>query len=113
VRDFLAWFDAKRRGYFVVQRIRTELERAGLTTFPDFETAWIDAPIGFILSTEEEGEVAQRTEVPEAGPPDTEANSHRETEGQPFTFADPAYRIGQLQAANQRIISAKPDSTIT
>jgi predicted transcriptional regulator len=51
--------------------------------------------------------------VPAAGASDTEANSGSESEGQPFTFADPSYRIGQLRAANQRVVSAKPDNTIT
>jgi hypothetical protein len=46
-REFLSWFFAQRRGYWVVQSIRRELERAKLDTVPDFESTYIDETIGF------------------------------------------------------------------
>lgn len=35
VREFLTWFGAQRRGYWIVTGIRDELSRAGLQTEPD------------------------------------------------------------------------------
>src|SRR5687768_16282293 len=47
VRTFLSWFGAQRRGWQIVHYIREQLAEAGLKTVPDFESRWIDAPIGF------------------------------------------------------------------
>jgi hypothetical protein len=47
VRAFLLWFEAERRGYRVLRRIRNALRHHGLTTSPDFEWAYIDGPITF------------------------------------------------------------------
>src|SRR5258708_5739766 len=44
-REFLSWFQAQRRGYWIVRSIREELEKAQLQTVPDFESAYIDALI--------------------------------------------------------------------
>ena len=45
VRDFLRHFGAERRGAAKVEAIRLILDSLDLTTEPDFETEWIDAPI--------------------------------------------------------------------
>lgn len=42
IRDFIAHWGAKRRGYWYVEAIRADLEAAGLTTVPSFEVGWID-----------------------------------------------------------------------
>lgn len=42
IRDFIAHWGAKRRGYWYVETIRADLEAAGLTTVPSFEVGWID-----------------------------------------------------------------------
>ena len=47
VRTFLLWFDAERRGYNVIRRIRNALKRHGLSTSPDFEYTWLDGAIRF------------------------------------------------------------------
>jgi len=54
VRDLLAWFGASRRGSNVVRSIRRALERHGLETHPDFERAWIDAYVRFVLEGSED-----------------------------------------------------------
>ncbi len=36
VRTFLSWFGAQRRGAYVVERIRAELDEVGIVTYPDF-----------------------------------------------------------------------------
>lgn len=60
VREFLSWFDAKRRGISIVARIREELESLQLSTVPDLEEPWIDGLIAFHLigATEAEGHAA-------------------------------------------------------
>jgi predicted transcriptional regulator len=50
VRAFLKWFNAQRRGAWIVRDIRRNLKRVGLTTAPDFESAWIDGPVSFELA---------------------------------------------------------------
>lgn len=49
VREFLSWFDAKRRGISIVARIREELESLRLSTVPDLEEPWIDGLVAFHL----------------------------------------------------------------
>jgi predicted transcriptional regulator len=49
VRDFLRHFGAERRGAAKVEEIRRVLDSLELTTEPDFEIAWIDAPIRLLL----------------------------------------------------------------
>jgi len=43
----LSWFDASRRGIWVVNRIRKALDSVRLETDPDFESAYIDSKITF------------------------------------------------------------------
>lgn len=89
-RSFLLWFGAERRGYRVVNHIRSALKSHGLITVPDFEYAWIDESINF----------RKASELPLEG----------ENEG--FAIADPTYRIGRLDAANNVPTSVAPDSTL-
>ncbi len=115
VRTFLSWFDAQRRGYFVVARIKQQLEEAGVSTFPDFESAWIDTPIGFILTSSKQALVEEDpgidSSISTARPTDDVLVSGTETTNR--ISKDPTYRVSKLQAANQIIVSIKPDSTIT
>src|SRR5687767_11061244 len=48
VRTLLAWFDASRRGFRIVNMIRAALDQSDLETFPDFEGEYVDAPIYFV-----------------------------------------------------------------
>jgi CBS domain-containing protein len=47
VREFMSWFGYARRGIWVVERVREELEANGLHTEPDFQHAYVDGPISF------------------------------------------------------------------
>ena len=87
VRQFLAWFGAKRRGAFIVSDIRNGLEQSNLCTIPDFELAYIDGTISIesILMTS--------------------ANTSLE-------ITDPTYRIGMLEAANNEPTSIRPDNNL-
>ena len=110
-REFLSWFNAQRRGYWVVRSIRKELEQVGLQTVPDFEAAYIDATI--------ELRRVVGAPPPEHSPtaPPVEISSVEPTAitSAPITALvskDPTYRISKLAAANQVVVSVKPDTSL-
>jgi hypothetical protein len=88
VRSFLRSFSAERRGYNVVNGIRQQLKKHGLTTVPDFDYQYIDGLIGFALAT-------NATQV------DVNTSS-----------IDPTYRVGRLPSANKTPVSVKPDASL-
>lgn len=94
VRDFLSWFSAQRRGYWIVLSIRGALKKAGLVTQPDFEAAYIDSTIAIQLAVTPGGVTPQQAGVTEEELP------------------DPTYRIGKLASANQTPLAVKPDDTV-
>lgn len=49
-RQFIALVGAQRRGPWIVARLRERLTRYGLETVPDFESAYIDGTISFVLA---------------------------------------------------------------
>ena len=85
VRDILGFLSVSRRGNNVNRRIRHALEQAGLETQPDFEGAYVDAPIRFIAVGSDEDK--ERISI--------------------------IYRIDGLESANRKPVSVKPDSPIT
>lgn len=105
VRTLLAWFGAQRRGMYIVHSIRSDLNSAGLTTIPDFETAWIDAEIRFALAG-----VAGTTSEAEAS--DVETVLEAPHDNQPARGVDPTYRVGVLTAANRRPVSVAPNHSV-
>ncbi len=107
VRTFLNWFGAQRRRDTVVAYIRREMAEAGVQTHPDFESAWIDSPIGFLLgndtdtaSDRDAAEIITGSEQPQA-------------EMITWISRDPTYLVSKLPAANQKIVSVKPDGTLS
>jgi CBS domain-containing protein len=111
VREFLSWFTAQRRGYWIVEWIRRSLNEAGLETEPDFESAYIDSPIRFsIAPLSEAADIAEfHGEVSEATQGGALSTSIAPTA---TVYADPTYRISKLAAANNSPISVPPDATI-
>jgi predicted transcriptional regulator len=107
VRSFLAWFGAQRRGYYIVHNIRGALRKAGLITRPDFESAYIDSLINFAL-------------IPPPGPKKAASAAQNEQvdavvaaiESTETAAEDPTYRVSKLAAANQKVLSVKPDASI-
>lgn len=91
VRALLLWFNAERRGYRVVRRIRGALRRHGIATAPDFEWAYIDGQVSFIKAPPE-GQAVQ-------GVADNSA-------------LDPTYRISSLPSANRGPIFVAPDALL-
>lgn len=85
VRDILEWFGVSRRGNNVNRSIRNELEKLGLGTSPDFESAWIYGQIKFILTGSDED----------------------------ISETISSYRIDSLTSANKKPIYVKPDSPLS
>ena len=101
VRELLRWFGSKRRRTGVVDRIKTELRTAGLSTAPDFTSTWIDGEIVFRkLET-------QTTDDKSAPKEDTNNGTSSEIEQK-----DAAHLIGMLEAANRKVISVNPQDTL-
>ena len=114
VRTFLSWFDAQRRGHWIVEHIKAQLKDARLRTVPDFESAWIDAPIGFVMESSEEetdGSGAGNGASTDTIHP-TEGGIDSVPQATNWISRDPTYRVSKLQAANQRIVSVKPDDSL-
>jgi len=110
VRSFLAWFfGSQRRGHWIVSYIRGALAGAGLSTEPDFESAYLDAPMRFRLVEEPGGLPAQapRVEVADA----ITVSDHAQVQIISAAFADPTYRVSKLAAANRTPVSVQPDAT--
>jgi predicted transcriptional regulator len=110
VREFLSWFGARRRGFWIVREIREALAAANLRTIPDFETEWIDSEIEFELRTSKVE--AKALEAPVSigiaidGPSDTE------DETVVWVTREATYRISRLDAANKEIVFCAPDEPI-
>jgi hypothetical protein len=112
VRDFLQWAGAQRRGSWVVWWIRSNLKKVGLATEPDFQSAYLDSPIRFVLrSPPSQSGSLDLEEVPSTATiPVLELSP---TTGPSSTiYADPTYRISKLAAANNTPISVTPDATV-
>ena len=107
VREFLSWFSAYRRGYWIVRQLRDALQAANLETDPDFEAAYIDSPIQFILKPLLPEPVAGLGKPD--GPPIVAGT---ETSAPSPAYADPTSRISKLAAANRPVVSIKPDATL-
>jgi len=116
VRTLLSWFGAERRGYWRVRQIRKALNKAKLKTEPDFEEAWIDASIVFVLKLK-----AGKTQSSEESSPKSDADSGKGQEISDLTpvskkVADDAtnrIKIGMLAAANRPPLCVSPDTTVS
>lgn len=111
VRTLLNWYSAQRRGYWVVAAIKRDLESAGISTNPDFEAAWIDTPIMFVLNTPPDVGSGHLPEPIDAATNDGSAEPSADAAA--WVSRDPAYRVSKLQAANQKIISSTPDTSLS
>lgn len=100
-RQIVNWWGVSRRGRNVVAGIRRELKKNKLTTTPDFEAAYIDAPICLVSVT------AAKTK---GGKKDAEAE--KAVEPATVEGVEPAHRISRLQAANREPVSVKPSDSL-
>src|SRR5437763_4382172 len=113
-REFLSWFEAQRRGYWIVRHIRRELEESRLQTIPDFESNYIDAHLQLIrMENEEDQTLTQQDQVVETADVETvETRVDLQTTTPDWVRRDPTYRISKLAPANQYVVSVTPDGTL-
>jgi CBS domain-containing protein len=123
VRTILSWFDAQRRGYWVVSAIRAALDDVGLVTDPDFESAYIDSVVEFRKkptaitvtgSVSAQPATASGTAHVGAALPSSASvpDAPSPAFGQPFLPADPSFRLSKLAAANNVPLSVVPDAPL-
>lgn len=112
VRDLLRWFDARRRGYYIVRNIRGALDSLDLQTDPDLEAAYIDAPIRIELrppSQPPKLSVGAR-ELP--GGPKPHASREAGARERQMPTTDPKLRISRLASANRSPLGVTVDRDI-
>jgi CBS domain-containing protein len=109
VREFLSWFNAKRRGNEIVRWIRSALEKAALTTEPDFESAFIDSELVFKLAETVDTKAPRPESSTIAGAADPAPSNAAIVHAQE---SDPTYRVSKLRAANTRPVSVAPNATL-
>lgn len=114
VRKLLSWFGVQRRGIAIVQWIREELTEAGIVTFPDFQSVWIDGDVEFQLSQPEpiidESAPSDSTDITVSDAANALAGSAQQLPN--WIATDPAYGIGKLPEANINIVFCRPDDSI-
>lgn len=112
VRTFLSWFGAQRRGYWIVAGIREELTRTGVTTDPDFESAYIDSVITLKLAPiEGHGDAVVEVKASGTGYTDAMADSDDTTDGT-HPYLDPTHSISKLEAANTPPTFVSPSASL-
>ena len=104
-REFLGWWGASRRGRNIVARIRRQLKRKKLSTVPDFESVYIDGAM--LLVSVDAMRAKKQPDKPKPSADVPEADS-----GTGLHAAEPAHRIGRLQAANRSPLTVKPSDTV-
>lgn len=111
VRELIGWFGAARRGSVINWVIRRELEKAGLTTVPEFESSHIDGRVQFAptpdvlpsvhaVHAQDQLEPAEVSAVPEQLPRVGGAG------------VEPAYRVSRLLDPQIQLVSVAPDATL-
>ncbi|HEY3964575.1 MAG TPA: CBS domain-containing protein [Planctomycetaceae bacterium] len=102
VRELLNWFNAERRGAYVVRRVRAALEKLDLITWPDFEGEYIDQEVFFMNKKSFQP-------PPPIAPPAGVAN---QLPTGMTGSVDPTHRLGRLKAANRKPVSVTPNDTL-
>ena len=115
-RELLAWFDAQRRGVWIVHQIRKALEDLHLATVPDFQSAYIDEPIAFCLARKEPSTGSAEAQPTDGRPPATgdtpEPGAVPPGVSCVGISADPTHRIGRLASANRAPAYVSPDAAL-
>ncbi len=108
VRTFLSWFNAQRRGWFVVWEIEKTLKKMELETEPHFNSAYIDGLIEFKKLTPEVKTIKGNVQEIQSSVPENIAEKAKDE-----YYDDPTYRISKLEAANKSLTFVKPDSDLS
>ena len=94
IRDLIWYWGAQRRGYWIVELIRRDLKRAGLTTEPPFTEGWIDNTVRLVPRSKRSSggkkKAAESSDLPV-----TEGNDE---------IPDAGLRIGSLASANHGVV---------
>jgi CBS domain-containing protein len=110
-RELLKWFGAERRGSRVVAWIRSELLQRGLVTEPDFAEVWVDVPIR--IKRVQIDQTPDSGKPPSPGAPSTVATTlPAQSALEPQKMVDPIRRLSQLRAANQKVVSVTPSTSL-
>jgi CBS domain-containing protein len=120
VRQLLRWFEAARRGYHVVQRIRAALEALGMITYPDFEGEYIDQEVFFMPKGWGETSTTTSTVNADTTTSTTTTSSTTTTTmpsdqippTAPPSSVGPSHRLGRLGAANQKPVSVSSNERL-
>lgn len=99
IRELLELWNARRRGYWIVDQIQRELGEAGLTTRPDFADNWIDTTITL---TPIKADAKIHTVIP----------SVESAELTDRALPDVALRVDNLPSANIEVIGVTPDQSL-
>lgn len=103
IRDFIALWGAKRRGYWYVQQIQEDLDANGLRSDPPFEEGWIDNHIRLVradpLSAEAGGEAVGAAAVSE----DQQTTSYT---------AGTALKVSNIESATGSLVSLTPSDSL-
>jgi len=105
VREILSWFGAKRRGGQKVLEIRDAFDEAGVTTTPDFNEVYIDAPVTFDRRAAPQSVIVTPGGV-------ISAAGVGQVEMTAVVRVGMVHRISRLQAAGREPVSIKPDSSL-
>ncbi len=101
VREILAWFGAERRGSRIVSKVRQALREKELATLPDFQHQHIDAEVEILPRELAESDMEAQVSGDEG-----------EEVERPDNAEDPAYRVGQIEAANRPPVNVCPDAPL-
>lgn len=99
VRQLLSYWNAKRRGYWIVEQIQEDLNGVGLTTNPPFDDVWIDSYVDIVPVEVESPGI--NLSVAEASPVSEESGED-----------DVYLRVGSLSSANSGVVSVSPHDTV-
>ncbi len=105
-RGLISLYAAKRRGRWISNQIRAGLKEFGLTTVPDFETAYIDGELEMTLA-------ASRRTLEASSSIGYEAQSASQPVLAGGSVSDPVARVRMLEAANRVPVAVKRDNPIT
>jgi hypothetical protein len=108
-REFLSWFNAQRRGYWIVHDIRRQLEESGLETVPDFEANYIDSPLELRSAKSGAVQAPQNRRIDQV---EGSTNEILPSNTPNWVSKDPTYRISKLGPATQGIVSVAPNATL-
>jgi restriction system protein len=100
IRDLLAHWNAKRRGFWVVATIESDLKKAGLKTDPPFTEGWIDNVVMLVPVRKEGKQKTSSTTSPDA------------VDATDRSLPEVSLTVGSLPSANLGVVSVSPQDSL-